>query len=136
MAHALRVSGGEREAGAAVPHRVVMMGVFEGPQHVCRWANEALIEGSGFDPTGMPAREAWPDEDLAQDRMDLAYRRGQSRTYHHPEAVLRVRPLWDEDQVWGVATAWAPRIALRRLEARPAAPRSDHLLAEHERAAR
>lgn len=39
------------------------MGIFEGPGHVCRYVNETLRTLSGFDPVGMPAREAFPEND-------------------------------------------------------------------------
>jgi hypothetical protein len=71
-------------------------------------------EISGFDPTGMPAREAFPDYDAAQDAMDQAFRSGLSVTHHEHDAVLRIRPLWFEGRVWGLATCWLPLLAGKR----------------------
>src|SRR4051812_43624221 len=83
-------------------------GVFEGPAQVCRYANEVLVEWSGFDPTGMPAREAFPDNDAVQEAMMQALQTGRSVTHHAPDGVVRIRPLRFEGRVWAVATCWTP----------------------------
>jgi hypothetical protein len=91
----------------------VAVGVWEGPAHVCRWASPLLIELSEQDPTGMPAREAFPDYECAQDAMDRAYRTGRIVTFQHPEAVLRITPVRVEGVVRGLVTAWLPQTSSR-----------------------
>lgn len=48
------------------------LAVYEGSQHVIRWVSPRLVELAGFDPVGMPVREAFPQPEYAEThrRMD------------------------------------------------------------------
>jgi hypothetical protein len=52
--------------------------IVEGLSHVVIYANDVCIETAGFDPTGMPAREAWVGWEHLQDLMDRTLISGRS----------------------------------------------------------
>lgn len=89
------------------PHAAAIA-IFESAAFICIYVNAALVAISGFDPTGMPAREAFPDFDAAQAAMDRCYESGMSVTHREPDALMRIRPLWRDGRVWAVATCWMP----------------------------
>ena len=87
------------------------LAVFRGAQHIVTHANEAFLSAIDFDPVGLPAREAFPDQDAAQDAMDRAYRTGRVVLFRHLDADLLIVPVLCGGQVWGLKTAWAARQA-------------------------
>lgn len=81
--------------------------IYRGPQHVIVAANCEFLAAIDFDPVGLPAREAFPGHEGAQDAMDRVYRTGKAELFHEPAAVLLIEALRDASgQVWGIATAW------------------------------
>lgn len=85
------------------------LALWEGSHHICRHADEAFRSTIDFDPEGIPAREAFPDQDAAQDAMDQAFRSGRTVLFRHLDADLLIEPVWHDGRVWGLATCWQPR---------------------------
>jgi hypothetical protein len=111
----------------------VRLGLWTGASHVLRRANAAFLSDCpGFDPVGVPAREAFPDNDDCQDAMDRAYATGKPliwRRYRADgsvEAECLIEPV-TADGRRGLVTAWewCPATASQGAEAVPASPRPE-----------
>lgn len=102
--------------------------IFEGPQHVIRWVNARFLLDLDFDPIGMPAREAFPLGDAAQDAMDRAFRSGATVLFHNLDSDLLIRPVWDAaaSAVVGLATCWQLRVTRALPEVLHSASLPDH----------
>lgn len=89
--------------------------VYRGPAHVIVSANETYLTAAGFDPRGMPYREAFPQPEYGQiaDLFDEVYLAGIITEAHlrtpHGVARLVIAPVWQGGQVCGVATHWQER---------------------------
>lgn len=92
--------------------------LFSGPQHVMIDCNEAMLETSGFDPRGMPAREAFPGYTNLQRLMDLCYRKGRSYEVEFPDGLWVTYP-WHDASGSGIATAWRARQVVGSLPQTP-----------------
>lgn len=104
------------------------IGLFEGRQHVTRWASPGLVELVGFDPTGMPAREAFPGYTAAQALMDRCLATGlpQERVEAGMDGstgVLVILPLIVRGRVAGVTTGYRAVPQRHPAPAAPAVPR-------------
>ena len=80
--------------------------VCAGPQHVIIEVNEAGLGTAGFDPRGMPSREAFPEYGDLQRLMDVCYRTGE-RQVVYLEYATWVTFRWED----GVVTAYRPHPA-------------------------
>lgn len=107
------------------------LGLWIGASHVLRRVNAAfLADCPDFRPLGMPAREAFPDNDDCQDAMDRAYATGKPliwRRYREDgsvEAECLIEPVTAEGRR-GLVTAWewTPAIASRSEADEPGSPR-------------
>lgn len=95
-----------------------MWAAFRGACHIIIDCDGPMRDVVGFDPVGMPAREVFsePDDSLAQQLMDRAYRTGVAQAYECPDrhgtpGLVVIVPLQDEDGVWGLTTLWRAHAA-------------------------
>jgi hypothetical protein len=99
--------------------------ICEGPQHVIVACNDRLIETAGFDPVGLPAREAFCGYESLQRLMDKTYATG--RTYYATVdgGAWVSLPYHRDGQVVGVMTGFrlsrVPALPEPRLLVAPAA---------------
>lgn len=102
-------------------------GAYRGPQHVIIARCDGMTEAIGFDPLGMPAREAFSSP-VVLSRLDTVYRTGRADSLMVPvrggrEGLLVIVPLRDEGGVWGVTTLWKARQPVATpLASAPASP--------------
>lgn len=90
---------------------------YRGPQHVIIACDIGMLEDLGFDPRGMPTREAYnrPGDDEYQALMDRVYATGQPiavRDARAPDGTsgrLVIVPLRDDVGVWGLSVLWIAR---------------------------
>lgn len=93
-----------------------LRGLFRGPQHIVIATTDDLERLTGFDPTGIPAREVWcdPHSRRVQAEMDATWQDGSPRVVDGVPnndgvfgsvTIVRVTV---EGRCYGVATQWTP----------------------------
>lgn len=108
---------------------------YRGPCHVIVDCDDGMETLLGFDPRGMPAREAFhqPIDSLGQRLMDEVYATGVAGAMESPDrdgnmGIVVIVPLRDEYGVWGLTTLWLSHRPVAT--PRPSAPASPTLLRE------
>jgi hypothetical protein len=84
---------------------IVSVGLYRGACHVIEFMSPELIEVAGFDPTGMPVREAFPDaayRDLFA-VMDRVYATGRLESTLRASGLVTVLPWRSKGRLLGVS---------------------------------